>query len=71
VVLSLQLSYVWFDRYSITPDVPEHTETLNEIGEEVKNLVNDITSTGVPLNRIVIGIFNFDVNCSKYNFSMY
>lgn len=51
-------SYVWFDRYSITPDVPEHIETLTESGEQIKSLVNDILKSGVPLNRIIIGGFS-------------
>ncbi|KAL1494001.1 hypothetical protein ABEB36_009676 [Hypothenemus hampei] len=54
----VRLSNVWFDRYSITPDVPEHTETLTETGEDIKQLINDIVNTGVPLNRIVIGGFS-------------
>ncbi|XP_066254939.1 lysophospholipase-like protein 1 [Euwallacea similis] len=51
-------SYVWFDRYSITPDVPEHIETLNDAGEQIKLLVDDIVASGVPLNRIIIGGFS-------------
>lgn len=51
-------NYVWFDRYSITPDVPEHIETLTEIGESVTSLVNDIVDSGVPLNKIIIGGFS-------------
>ncbi|XP_050299211.1 lysophospholipase-like protein 1 [Anthonomus grandis grandis] len=51
-------SYVWFDRYSITPEVPEHAETLLEVGEQMKILINDIVNTGVPLNRIIVGGFS-------------
>ncbi|CAG9761984.1 unnamed protein product [Ceutorhynchus assimilis] len=53
-----ELSYVWFDRYDITPEAPEHIETLQEIGANLKSLVNDIVNTGVPLNRIMIGGFS-------------
>lgn len=56
--LNGELSYVWFDRYSITPDVPEHLETIAESGEQIKSLVNDIVKSGVPLNRIIIGGFS-------------
>lgn len=35
--------------------MPEHDESLAEIGEEVKLLVNNIVNSGVPLNRIIIG----------------
>lgn len=51
-------SYVWFDRYNITPDVPEHVETLNESGEYIKSLVNDLVNSGIPSNRIIIGGFS-------------
>lgn len=55
-----QLSNVWFDRYNITPDVPEHTETLKEIGIEVQHLIqNAMITEKLDLNRIVIGIYLF------------
>ncbi|CAH1159473.1 unnamed protein product [Phaedon cochleariae] len=54
-----ELSNVWFDRYSITPDVPEHQETLESAGEAIKNLIEDISKKdNVPLNRIVVGGFS-------------
>ncbi|XP_030763560.1 lysophospholipase-like protein 1 [Sitophilus oryzae] len=53
-----ELSYVWFDRYNITPEVPEHIETLTDIGSSIKTLVNDIVQSGVPLHRIIIGGFS-------------
>jgi len=30
--MHFQFSYVWFDCLSISPDVPEHAETLESIG---------------------------------------
>nr|CAH7749458.1 unnamed protein product [Callosobruchus chinensis] len=48
-------SNVWFDRHSITPDVPEHIETLESIGKEMKSLIDKVVDSGVPLNRIVVG----------------
>ncbi|CAH2005142.1 unnamed protein product [Acanthoscelides obtectus] len=48
-------SNVWFDRYNITPDVPEHIQTLEAIGQEMKGLIGKVADSGVPLNRIVIG----------------
>ncbi|KAJ8969839.1 hypothetical protein NQ317_018940 [Molorchus minor] len=53
-----ELSNVWFDRLSITPDVPEHKETLDSIGTEIKSFINKIVESGVPLNRIVVGGFS-------------
>ncbi|CAH2005139.1 unnamed protein product [Acanthoscelides obtectus] len=51
-------SNVWFDRYNITPDVPEHIQTLEAIGQEMKGLIGKVADSGVPLNRIVIGGFS-------------
>ncbi|XP_076252598.1 lysophospholipase-like protein 1 isoform X1 [Rhynchophorus ferrugineus] len=56
--LNGELSNVWFDRYSITPDVPEHVESLTNIGNNIKSLVEDIIKSGIPLNRIIIGGFS-------------
>lgn len=39
--------------------MPEHVETLAESGENIKSLVNEIVSSGVPLNRIIIGKATF------------
>ncbi|XP_060531040.1 lysophospholipase-like protein 1 [Cylas formicarius] len=51
-------SYVWFDRYIITPDVAEHVESLSSIGNVIKSIINDIVKEGVPLNRIIVGGFS-------------
>lgn len=49
------MSNVWFDRYDISPNVPEHAETL-KAGEDISNFVNDIMrSDNLPSNRIIIG----------------
>ncbi|KAJ8952970.1 hypothetical protein NQ314_007446 [Rhamnusium bicolor] len=53
-----ELSNVWFDRYNITPDIPEHRETLESIGSEIDTLINKIVESGIPLNRIIIGGFS-------------
>ncbi|KAF2902254.1 hypothetical protein ILUMI_03929 [Ignelater luminosus] len=53
-----ELSRVWFDRYSITPDVPEHTETIESSGEEIKKIIQNEVDSGIPLNRIIIGGFS-------------
>ncbi|VEN60038.1 unnamed protein product [Callosobruchus maculatus] len=51
-------SNVWFDRLSISPDVAEHIETLDSIGQEMKTLIGKVIDSGVPLNRIVVGGFS-------------
>nr|XP_023029747.1 lysophospholipase-like protein 1 isoform X2 [Leptinotarsa decemlineata] len=54
-----ELSTVWFDRYSITPCVPEHMETLEDAGKEINKLIHEIVKNdGVSPNRIVIGGFS-------------
>ena len=54
----LQLSNVWFDRLSISPDVPEHNGTLDEVCEDAVNFIkNDVVKSGIPENRIVVGKF--------------
>ncbi|XP_017776368.1 PREDICTED: lysophospholipase-like protein 1 [Nicrophorus vespilloides] len=51
-------SNVWFDRLNITPDAPEHTQTLDSIGEEVKKLIQAEVNSGVPLDKIIVGGFS-------------
>lgn len=43
---------------SITPDAPEHKETLESIGKEINNLIDKELSSGIPLNRIAVGGFS-------------
>ncbi|XP_044254850.1 lysophospholipase-like protein 1 [Tribolium madens] len=52
------LSNVWFNRYDITPDVPEHVETLDDIKHDIKSLISEEVDAGIPLNRIVVGGFS-------------
>ncbi|XP_057670907.1 lysophospholipase-like protein 1 [Diorhabda carinulata] len=57
--LNGQLSNVWFDRYNITPDVPEHEETLHSIGKEMNNFITKITNENqITTSRIIIGGFS-------------
>ncbi|XP_045467796.1 lysophospholipase-like protein 1 [Harmonia axyridis] len=51
-------STVWFDRYKLTPEVPEHDESINMIQNEIKKIIDEEMKIGVPLNRIVIGGFS-------------
>lgn len=52
------MSNVWFDRLSISPEAPEHKETINSMGEEMKVLIEKEKASGVQLNRIVVGGFS-------------
>ncbi|XP_018327450.1 lysophospholipase-like protein 1 [Agrilus planipennis] len=56
--LNGQISNVWFDRFDIRPDVPEHLETLDSTAEEIKSLIMKEVSHGTSLNRIVVGGFS-------------
>lgn len=51
-------STVWFDRLKLTPDAPEHMETLDATAKELVNIVNSEVKRGIPLHRIVIGGFS-------------
>ncbi|GFG31543.1 hypothetical protein Cfor_09199 [Coptotermes formosanus] len=57
--MHFQLSHVWFDRISISPDVPEHAETLESIGWDVTNFIQQhVVNTGIPENHIIVGGFS-------------
>lgn len=51
-------SHVWFDRSDITPDVPEHIETVEAMGIEVTKLIQQEVKGGIPLDRIIVGGFS-------------
>ncbi|KAK7794336.1 hypothetical protein R5R35_011271 [Gryllus longicercus] len=51
-------SYVWFDRQRISPDVPEHLETINSSAEQLSQLVRNEINDGILLRNIVIGGFS-------------
>lgn len=48
---------MWFDRYKVVPEAPEHKESLQHIEGNIKQLIQSEIQTGVPHNRIVIGNF--------------
>ncbi|KAK9875176.1 hypothetical protein WA026_005968 [Henosepilachna vigintioctopunctata] len=51
-------STVWFDRYKLSPDVPEHDESINAIKDDIKKIVDEEIKQGISLNRIIIGGFS-------------
>lgn len=51
-------SNVWFDRLGINPDVPEHKESLDYIGDEMTKYIKLEVAKGISLNRIIIGGFS-------------
>lgn len=38
--------------------MPEHEETLNSISTEVKSLIDTEVQSGVPLNKIIVGLLS-------------
>lgn len=46
---------MWFDRLGINPDVPEHKESLDYIGDEMTKYIKLEVAKGISLNRIIIG----------------
>ncbi|XP_065225560.1 lysophospholipase-like protein 1 isoform X4 [Planococcus citri] len=53
-----ELSNVWFNRIKISPDSPEHLETLSQAAEDLKRIVQQEIDSGIPADRIIIGGFS-------------
>ncbi|KAM8810156.1 lysophospholipase-like protein 1 [Eudromia elegans] len=52
------LSTVWFNRYKISNDCPEHIETIDSMSHGLTDLINDEIKSGIPKNRILVGGFS-------------
>ncbi|KAI4896604.1 hypothetical protein NFI96_032171 [Prochilodus magdalenae] len=52
------LSHVWFDRYKISRDCPEHLDSIEEMCRNLGAVIQDEVQAGVPKHRIVIGGFS-------------
>ncbi|XP_062429546.1 lysophospholipase-like protein 1 isoform X1 [Rhea pennata] len=52
------LSTVWFDRYKISNDCPEHIETIDSMCRGLTDLINDEIKNGISKNRILVGGFS-------------
>lgn len=50
-----QLRSVWFDRKTYSPTGPEQRETLERSCSLVRQLVNDLVTSGVNRSRIILG----------------
>ncbi|XP_032041457.1 lysophospholipase-like protein 1 isoform X1 [Aythya fuligula] len=51
-------STVWFDRYKISNDCPEHIESIDSMCRGLTELINDEIKNGIAKNRILIGGFS-------------
>lgn len=48
-------STVWFDRYKISNDCPEHIESIDSMCQGLTDVINDEIKNGIAKNRILIG----------------
>lgn len=46
---------MWFDRYKICNDVPEHIESIDSMCRSLTDLINDEIKSGIAKDRILIG----------------
>lgn len=49
------LSTVWFDRWKISDDCPEHSETIDSMCRVLTDLIDDEVKNGISKNRIILG----------------
>uniref|UniRef100_A0A8C9LD20 palmitoyl-protein hydrolase n=1 Tax=Pavo cristatus TaxID=9049 RepID=A0A8C9LD20_PAVCR len=47
-------STVWFDRYKISNDCPEHIESIDSMCQGLTELINDEMKNGIAKDRILI-----------------
>ncbi|CAG02781.1 unnamed protein product, partial [Tetraodon nigroviridis] len=52
------LSNVWFDRYKISRDCPEHLESIDTMCSTLGALIQDEVNAGIPAHRIIVGGFS-------------
>lgn len=61
-----QLKSVWFDRRTHSPTGPEMTDSLERSCSLVRQLVNDLVTSGIKRNRIVIGGFDIGAQIAMH-----
>ncbi|XP_038205705.1 lysophospholipase-like protein 1 [Arvicola amphibius] len=52
------LSNVWFDRFKISTDCPEHLESIDGMRQILTELIDDEVKSGIQKSRILIGGFS-------------
>ncbi|XP_061529614.1 lysophospholipase-like protein 1 [Phycodurus eques] len=52
------LSNVWFDRYKISNNCPEHLQSIDAMCCALGAIIQDEVSAGIPKHRIIIGGFS-------------
>ncbi|XP_004578689.3 lysophospholipase-like protein 1 [Ochotona princeps] len=56
--LNGNISNVWFDRFRISNDCPEHIESIDVMCEALTDLIDEEVKSGIKKNRILIGGFS-------------
>jgi hypothetical protein len=49
------ISNVWFDRFKISNDCPEHLESIDGMCQVLTDLIGDEVKGGIQKNRILLG----------------
>ena len=57
------MSNVWFDRENVTPDLPEHNDSMEEMCQEVSKMIDLEVESGIPRHRVILGIFFIQFYC--------
>ncbi|KAM9155807.1 lysophospholipase-like protein 1 isoform 1-T1 [Pangshura tecta] len=52
------LSTVWFDRWKISNECPEHIETIDSMCQVLTSVIDDEVKNGISKNRIILGGFS-------------
>ncbi|XP_066236320.1 lysophospholipase-like protein 1 [Saccopteryx leptura] len=52
------ISNVWFDRFKISNDCPEHLESIDAMCHVLTNLIHGEVKSGIKKNRILVGGFS-------------
>ncbi|KAK2910680.1 hypothetical protein Q8A73_008395 [Channa argus] len=52
------LSTVWFDRYKISQDCPEHLESIDAMCSTLNSIIQEEVNAGIPKHRMLIGGFS-------------
>ncbi|XP_040286381.1 lysophospholipase-like protein 1 [Bufo bufo] len=52
------ISNVWFDRYKISMDSPEHLDSINPMCQVLTDLIKEEVASGIAKNRILLGGFS-------------
>ncbi|XP_021533034.2 lysophospholipase-like protein 1 isoform X3 [Aotus nancymaae] len=54
------ISNVWFDRFKISNDCPEHLESIDVMCQVLTDLIDDEVKSGIKKNRILIEMTRVD-----------